>query len=203
MTRGQPWLDGNEENVMVMVCICANGSNVLPTVIFQGQYFLEKWKQNNPIEAVYVWSCVVSMLDTDAKTNRYCWSDKGWTDSEIGADWLWYFDEKTRTKLQPGEKYLLLLDDHISHFSKAFIEQVIELNIIVLCYPPHSTHLFKALMSSFFLMLRQNGQQVATSLNMRLAKVLQKKHSSRSLGRHTITRRPLRKLACIHSIVQW
>ena len=43
--------DGNKEMVTVMACICTNGSSVPPVIIFQGQYFLEKWKQNNPIDA--------------------------------------------------------------------------------------------------------------------------------------------------------
>ena len=40
---------------------------------------------------------------------------------------------------------MLLLDGHVSHFSKAFIERAIELDIVVLCYPPHSTHIFQGL----------------------------------------------------------
>jgi hypothetical protein len=79
------------------------------------------------------------------KTNRYCRSRKGWTDNEIGADWLQWFDEHTHAKLEAGEKRLLLLDGHVSHFSKAFIERAIELSIVVLCYPPHSTHLLQGL----------------------------------------------------------
>jgi len=43
--------DGNKEGVTVMSTICADGSNVPPVVIFKGQYFLEKWRQNNPIGA--------------------------------------------------------------------------------------------------------------------------------------------------------
>ena len=48
-------------------------------------------------------------------------------------------------KLKAGEKQLLLLDGHVSHFSKAFIEHAIELSIVMLCYPPHSTHLLQGL----------------------------------------------------------
>ena len=44
--------DRNKEGVTVMSTICADGSNVPPVVIFKGQYFLEKWRQNNPIGAV-------------------------------------------------------------------------------------------------------------------------------------------------------
>lgn len=43
--------DGNKENVTVMATICADGTSVPPVVIFKGQYFLEKWRQENPIDA--------------------------------------------------------------------------------------------------------------------------------------------------------
>ena len=43
--------DGNKGNVTIMATICANGTTVPPVVIFKGQYFLEKWHQDNPIGA--------------------------------------------------------------------------------------------------------------------------------------------------------
>ena len=60
-------------------------------------------------------------------------------------DYLRWFNEKTRSKLEAGKRRLLLLDGHVSHFSKAFIERAIELDIVILCYPPHSTHLLQGL----------------------------------------------------------
>lgn len=50
------------------------------------------------------------------------------------VDYLQWFDNHTHSKLAPGEK---------SHFLKAFIKQALELGIVVLCYPPHSTHLLQ------------------------------------------------------------
>ena len=43
--------NNDKENVTIMACICADGSNVPPIVIFEGQYFLEKWIQKNPTNA--------------------------------------------------------------------------------------------------------------------------------------------------------
>lgn len=42
---------GTRENITVMVTICANGTSIAPTVIFKGQAFQSKWKQENPLEA--------------------------------------------------------------------------------------------------------------------------------------------------------
>lgn len=40
---------------------------------------------------------------------------------------------------------MLLLDGHSSHFSKAFIERAISMDIVILCYPPHATHILQGL----------------------------------------------------------
>ena len=46
--------DRNHENVMVMCTVCANGAALPPVVIYKGKYFLEKWHQNNPINAACI-----------------------------------------------------------------------------------------------------------------------------------------------------
>ena len=44
---------GNRENITVMVTICADGSSpVPPAVIFKGNKYLVKWKQQNPANAL-------------------------------------------------------------------------------------------------------------------------------------------------------
>lgn len=44
---------GNQENITVMVTICADGSTpVPPAVIFKGSKYLVKWKQENPANAL-------------------------------------------------------------------------------------------------------------------------------------------------------
>jgi hypothetical protein len=43
--------DGNRENVTVIVTICADGTSTPPAVIFKGQGYQVKWKQNNPADA--------------------------------------------------------------------------------------------------------------------------------------------------------
>ena len=44
---------GNRENITAMVTICANGSSpVPPAVIFKGNKYLVKWKQQNPANAL-------------------------------------------------------------------------------------------------------------------------------------------------------
>ena len=43
--------EGNQENITVIVTICANGSSIPPAIIFKGQSFLVSWQQDNPLGA--------------------------------------------------------------------------------------------------------------------------------------------------------
>ena len=43
--------DGSRENITVIVTVCADGTSTPPAVIFKGQGYQVKWKQNNPADA--------------------------------------------------------------------------------------------------------------------------------------------------------
>jgi hypothetical protein len=44
--------DGNRENITVLVTMCADGTSILPAVIFKGSAYQVKWKQDNPANAL-------------------------------------------------------------------------------------------------------------------------------------------------------
>lgn len=48
--------DGNWENITVIVTIGTDGSSTPPAVIFKGKAYQAKWKQDNPTNALYVYS---------------------------------------------------------------------------------------------------------------------------------------------------
>ena len=75
---------------------------------------------------------------------RIGYQKKGWTDGEIGAEWMKIFEEQTREKAD-SEHRLLLLDGHNSHFTVEFLQLARLRNIVVLCYPAHSTHIYQGL----------------------------------------------------------
>lgn len=54
------------------------------------------------------------------------------------------FDPKTREKAA-GEKHVLLMDGHSSHFTPEVIEFALARNIAILGYPPHCTHALQGL----------------------------------------------------------
>lgn len=43
---------GSRENTTVIITICANGSGLLPAVIFKGQAYQTTWNENNPTKAL-------------------------------------------------------------------------------------------------------------------------------------------------------
>lgn len=72
-------------------------------------------------------------------------SPNGWTDNEIGLEWLEkVFDEQTKYRY-PEKKRLLILDGHASHLSYKFIHFARLRNIILLCFPAHATAMLQAL----------------------------------------------------------
>jgi hypothetical protein len=49
------------------------------------------------------------------------YSKKGWTDGEIGVEWIKESDQKTAAKAD-GEYHLPLVDGHVSHYTCGFLE---------------------------------------------------------------------------------
>ena len=68
--------------------------------------------------------------------------------------WLRNFDEQTREKAA-GRPRLLLVDGHSSHYTVEFIKYAREANIIVLCYPSHTTHVLQGLDVVAFAILKR------------------------------------------------
>ena len=73
-------------------------------------------------------------------------SAKGWTDDELGMEWLRrVYEPYSRKLISPGEKRLLILDGHFSHVNEQFIDFCESHNVALFCLPPHSTHLLQPL----------------------------------------------------------
>lgn len=92
-----------------------------------GRIFKEKMWNNN--------------LPPDTKLGL---GDKGYIDDELALKYLWHFHHQTR-KRQRGRYRLLIFDGHGSHCTYEFLSVASQLDIIVLCLPPHSTHLTQPL----------------------------------------------------------
>ncbi|KAF8226871.1 CENP-B protein, partial [Tricholoma matsutake] len=81
-------------------------------------------------------------------------STKGYTDGEIGVEWIKQFDKQTHAKAA-GHQRLLLVDGHNSHYNRAFLKYARKNQIVVLSYPSHSTHIYQGLDVVIFSILKR------------------------------------------------
>ncbi|KAI1508834.1 DDE superfamily endonuclease [Pyrenophora tritici-repentis] len=146
--RGRPKSiqPGNREWVTLIAAISAAGWSVPPFLIFAGQYHLSAWYEEDiPRD----WAIAVS--------------DNGWTNNELGVEWLKHFNAHTQAR-SVGARRLLILDGHESHQSLEFHELCKENNIYTLCMPPHSSHLLQPLDVSCFSPLKRAYSREVESL---------------------------------------
>ncbi|KZV67728.1 DDE-domain-containing protein [Peniophora sp. CONT] len=143
--------DGPRENITVIATILADGTTIPPSVIYKGDGYQVRWSENNPLNA------------------SIGHSKKGWTDGEIGVEWIKIFDEHTREKAD-GRDRLLLVDGHNSHYTEAFLAYAREHRIHVLCYPAHTTHVYQGLDVVVFAKLKTYWNEEKIKMQVRLTK---------------------------------
>ena len=134
---------GNREWVTVIQGVAAMGRAIPPFVIFAGKVLIDIWFHNLPRD----WILEVS--------------PNGWTNNRLALAWLEHFDK--HSKQQTVGYRLLIIDGHESHCSVEFQDRCKEKNIILLCMPPHSSHLLQPLdVACFSLLKRAYGDAVST-----------------------------------------
>ena len=121
--RTQP---GNREWVTVIQGVGASGRQLPPFVIFAGKVLINVWFEDLPPD----WILEVS--------------PNGWTNNQLALAWLEHFDTHTKS-CTVGRYRLLIIDGHESHSCIEFQDLCKEKNIILLCMPPHSSHLLQPL----------------------------------------------------------
>jgi hypothetical protein len=123
--------DGSRKWITLLACICADGTALDPAIIYQSASSLlqDSWLQAfEPSNRVYFSS-----------------SSSGWTNNDIGLVWLkQVFDRSTKAKAQLSYR-LLILDGHGSHLTKEYINHCDQNRILLMIYPPHSTHMLQPL----------------------------------------------------------
>ena len=130
---------GNREWVTIIETINARGDTIPPLVIFEAIMHQAAWYKDDIIP--HDWSIGVSA--------------NGWTTNEIGLYWLTQvFDKHTKDRTI-GRYRLLILDGHGSHVTPKFDQFYLEHQIVVLCMPPHSSHLLQPLDVGCFSVLKR------------------------------------------------
>ena len=133
--------NGNRELVTVIETVCADGTALRPSVIYKGQRRDFSWGRDNPCNARCAcpfsepWSI---FLTSD---HSISFSPNGWTDMELGMEWLKNdFEPETAARNTTNGWRLLILDGHNSHCTYGFISFSEQHRIIIICLPSHTTH---------------------------------------------------------------
>lgn len=89
-------------------------------------------------------------------------SPNGWTSDEIGVDWPQKHFIPHTTNQTKGKYRLLVLDGHNSHLTPQFDQICAQNNIVPICMPAHTSHLFQPLdVGCFAVLKRSYGSRVA------------------------------------------
>jgi hypothetical protein len=129
--------DGSRQWITLLACICADGSSIEPSIIYQS-------------DASTIQDSWLQAFDTESHDARFCSSPSGWTNNEIGLAWLkQVFDRNTKSKARSSYR-LLIVDGHGSHLTMDFIEYCDRNKILLAIYPPHATHTLQPLDVSLF-----------------------------------------------------
>ena len=136
---------GNREWVSLIECISTDGRALPPWIIFKAKNYKKNW-----IDAL------------DGTPGYVTISDNGWTNNEIGLLWLQrcFTPHTENQSTRDGEYRLLCLDGHASHISTHVIEYALQERIILLCLPPHSTHILQPLDINVFGPLAVNYKNI-------------------------------------------
>ncbi|KAF5269036.1 hypothetical protein FOXYS1_31 [Fusarium oxysporum] len=129
---------GNREWITVIQAVNAEGQAIPPFIIGAGQYHLANWYRECNLPADWVIAT----------------SQNGWTNNQLGLEWLKHFDRST-TNRSVGAYRLLILDGHESHHSVDFERYCKENKIITLCMPAHASHLLQPLDVGCFAVLKK------------------------------------------------
>ena len=144
--RGRPKnvQPGDRQWTTVIQGVNATGWAIPPFIIFPGMHHLSAWYEEEAIPL----SWVITI------------SENGWTTNKLGLQWLKHFDAHTKSRTT-GEYRLLIIDGHESHDSVDFQQYCKDNKIIILCMPPHSSHLLQPLDVGCFSPLKKAyGRQV-------------------------------------------
>ena len=122
--------DGKRELVTVIETVGGDGNAVSPFVINKGAGHYMGWYKN---------------LTEKERMYQFSYSPKGWTDDRLALEWLrkaFLPETKERCGNLPR---LLIFDGHGSHITFDFVSLCFSNNVLLLCLPPHSTHLLQPL----------------------------------------------------------
>ncbi|XP_032390430.1 uncharacterized serine-rich protein C215.13 [Etheostoma spectabile] len=135
---------GTREHITVLACLNAAGEDIPPFIIYKGGY------PGGPYNKVGVPNAL------------YGKSQAGYIDSELFRKWFVGHFLKFATQERP---LLLVMDGHVSHLDPELVRAAQREGVILLCLPPHTSHILQPLDVSFFGPLKADFSGVTGDLS--------------------------------------
>ena len=122
--------------ITLVGCVNASGNSIPPFLVFPRVYFKDHMLIGAPPGSV---------------GNAH---PTGWITKELFVDWLKHFVQTTRCSKE--KRVLLCMDNHVSHVSLEAIEFAKANGIILLTFPPHTSHRLQPLDKTVYGPLKQS-----------------------------------------------
>lgn len=140
--------DGSREFISLLAGICADGTALPPALIYQGA--------SGDLQNTWV-------QDLQEGEQAYFGSaPNGWSSDAFGLAYLKRFDQNTAHK--STRRRLLIVDGHSSHVNMAFVNACDQLRILLMVFPPHTTHRLQPLDVALFSPLAQSYSTEMTKI---------------------------------------
>ncbi|CAF1403252.1 unnamed protein product, partial [Didymodactylos carnosus] len=121
---------GGKSFTSVLICASATGTILPPYIIYKAKRLFGEWCINGP------------------PGSGYATTPNGWMNKN--AFFMWFKDIFLTSVKDVNRPILLFLDGHKSHFMVKTIQLAIENQIMIVCLPPHSSHILQPLDVVFF-----------------------------------------------------
>ncbi len=140
---------GNREWVTIIQGISAEGRAIPPFIIFAAKLHQSTW-YNSSLPPTW----------------KIALSENGWTNDELGFQWIQHFHQYTALPSR-GKYRLLIFDGHGSHQTGQFRQFCLDNHILTLYMPPHSSHILQPLdVSCFGPLKRAYSQQIKQRMRL-------------------------------------
>jgi hypothetical protein len=119
--------DGSREWITCLAAICADGSRLPPSLIYQSdtESLQDTWLDH---------------FNASKHNAHFTSTLSGWSNNIMGQAWLeQVFDRCTKQKARSSHR-LLIVDGHASHLTLPFLDYCEKNRILVAILPPHATH---------------------------------------------------------------
>ena len=115
------------EFITVLGCGSADGIKLPPFVVYKAKNLWERWTRGGIAAA------------------RYGVSDSGWMEADNFKDWFKCLFVPSVSHLLVSGPVVLFVDGHGSHISHSLVTTARKEGVIIMCLPPHSSHLLQPL----------------------------------------------------------